>query len=450
MRHLILLFFVFFGISCYASHTHGGYINYTHLAGNTYEITVHLFQDLNSPAIQRQEIEINFGDNSGADTIFKTAQLPLNNSTFNIAEMVYTTQHTYAGFGRYTISVEDPNRPDNIINFASSINTPVYLRTSLEISPSVNLKNNSPVINSNIVFYSQSGKDLRFNLSAFDSDGDFLTYKLVRPRGTNGVAVSGYSFPSGVSVDQINGEFKWDNPPVNLGFHQFTVEITECRNDRFIATTSIDFMIYNSASNHTSRFISTDTLNRNETGNISYTIQPGDSLELNINYESTDTFTLRLMDGTQRASYNSNGDFKFISRPEDNRCAPYLFIFEADSRAVLEHQTVMIHVIDSNLINCDTICGFNSLSIENRDLTRIRELNIHPNPFTNQTTINLPTNFRVHDFNLFNRLGQRIQVETNITNSKIKISGTNLQAGIYFYRIEGSNRQVYSGKLVAQ
>ena len=209
-------------------------------------------------------------------------------------------------------------------------------------------------------------------------------------------------------------------------------------------------MIYNLASNDTASFINTQNLNRDESGKISYIISPGDSLELQINYQSTDNYSIRLIDGTDRASYDQNGNFKFVSKSEDNRCAPYLFIFEADTRGVVEHETVMIRVIDTNLINCDTLCGFNVLSIENQDKNKAQGLNIYPNPFTNQTTIELPINFRTVDFSLLNNLGQIVQAEISVTDNQIKIYRSSLPEGIYFFRIAGDDKQVYSGKIVAQ
>lgn len=450
MKKILFSLFILLSTSLYATQTFGGYIHYTNLTNNTYEIAVHLFQDLNSPASQREEIEINYGDNSSVDTILKITERRLNNSPFNIVESIYITRHTYNASGIFTITVEEQNRPANIINLPSSLTAPIFLKTSLEVSPNPTFVNNCISINANAIVYSQANKIFKFNLSAFDEDGDFLTYRLVKPRGANGLEISNYNFPMGSSIDLINGEFIWDNTSAELGFHQFSIEITECREDEFVATTTVDFMIYNLASNDTASFINTQNLNRDESGKISYIISPGDSLELQINYQSTDNYSIRLIDGTDRASYDQNGNFKFVSKSEDNRCAPYLFIFEADTRGVVEHETVMIRVIDTNLINCDTLCGFNVLSIENQDKNKAQGLNIYPNPFTNQTTIELPINFRAVDFSLLNNLGQIVQAEISVTDNQIKIYRSSLPEGIYFFRIAGDDKQVYSGKIVAQ
>ena len=452
MRYLLFLILILTSTLTYATHTYGGYINYTHVSNRTYEITITLIQDAFSPAITRDEIEINYGDNSVPDTITRSSIIQLPNSNFNLTKSEYITQHTFNGAGIFRITVEDPNRASNILNLPNSVTIPIFLETSIQITPSSDVQNNSPTINSNMVVYSQSNKDFRFNLAANDKDGDFLTYQLVKSKGSNGIGANGYSIPDGCSIDLINGEFRWDSPssPSVEGFYQFTVEITECRNDRLISKTNVDYAIYNSASNHYSAFYNANLLDTNLLGNISYTITPGDSVSFNIDFQSNDTFVLRLIDETNRAIYSTNGDFKFVSALDDNRCSPYLFVFESDTRGVLEHETVMIRVIDTNLINCDTICGFDLLSLSKKMIIPNRELVSSPNPFINQTTVELPNMLNTIEFKLYNNIGQLVEVNYEVTENRIVLHRSGLKKGVYFFRVFGKNKEQYFGKLVAQ
>lgn len=428
----------------------GGYIHYKHISGNTYEINVTLIQDAFSPAIARNEIEINYGDNSQTDTITKSSQTTIANSTFNVIKVIYKTQHTYIGAGTFKITVEDPNRRGDIMNFTNSSVVPIFLETSLKVSPLSTFINNSPTINSNIVVYSQANKDFRFNLAAQDEDGDFLTYRLVKSKGLGGNEASGYSFPLESSIDLINGELRWNNPS-NIGYHQFTVEITECRNDEFISTTNVDFMVYNLAANNISSFYNSSSLDTNESGDISYIIAPGDSLSFKLNYQSNETFNVRLIDATNRASYSDSGDFKFVSTLDDNRCAPYLFVFEGNSDEILEFETVMIRVIDTNLINCDTLCGFGVLSLNKSKLNDDIQLEAYPNPFLEQTSINLPKSVESnYSFELFNSIGQQVKAKFDLYNQKVTLHRNDLEKGIYFFRITEKNGNIFTGKVFAQ
>ncbi len=59
-----------------------------------------------------------------------------------------------------------------------------------------------------------AGKQLRFNVNAFDPDGDPLTFSLVNP-------------PAGASIDPNSGLFSWTPPPAPLGAVSFTVRAAD-------------------------------------------------------------------------------------------------------------------------------------------------------------------------------------------------------------------------------
>ena len=66
----IFLSFILIAISIFAGATHnrGGEITYIHISGNTYQFTISTCTK-SSVAADRQELEINFGDGTGIDTV---------------------------------------------------------------------------------------------------------------------------------------------------------------------------------------------------------------------------------------------------------------------------------------------------------------------------------------------------------------------------------------------
>lgn len=447
---IVVLLFILVNLKLSATHSLGGYISYEHVSGLTYEFTVTIWQDGNSPAIDRSEIEINWGDNSGLDSLDRTSLQTVNSNPFLLVKSTYKKQHTFPGSSfTYSITVEDPNRPFSIINITNSVNVPLVLETTLYITPFNSNQNNSATINSELYAIAEVGKEFKYNLAAVDQDGDFLTYNLVPSRGTGNSTAPGYQFPSNSSVHLINGELSW--LPSSAGKYQFTIEITECRKNGFLAKTTIDLMVTSETNSSQGSSFNTSQLNKDQSGAISYTITPGDTLSFNLPYLSTNTNdSLRLIEPTGRASYTNQGAFKFISKLNDNRCAPYLFVFENNSSGIIEHETVMIRVIDTNQLNCDTLCGFGVISVkENPKATTT--VHVAPNPFKDFTFLSLSTQLKENTLlQLFDSKGKEIPVNYSLTGDRIKLNRPKVNSGIYFYRIFEDSQFITSGKLLIQ
>ena len=268
--------------SAYATHNLSGYISTKHVSGLEYEITVTIIADEASPAVDRRDIAINYGDNTRQDTIFVSSQVPIQQGQLRLLERKFVTKHTFPGPADYFIRIEVPNRSANIVNINNSINIPFYISTSFKVSPFQNISNHTPSISSSLVTHTGVNQPFIYNLAAHDIDGDFLTYHLVPTKGPNGLNAPGYFIPSGMSIDLINGELNWH--PQNTGTYVFTIEITECRNENFISTTNVDFMVFvtDNSSGNPSMFMGNFLTDTNRLGNISFTLFPGDTLNLNV------------------------------------------------------------------------------------------------------------------------------------------------------------------------
>jgi gliding motility-associated-like protein len=211
-RYFILVFFLLafakFGL---ATHQRAAEITYKHIEGLTYQFTVTMYTRTSSPADDyRDSIPIVWGDGS-VEMIPRIDFYPLGN---DISFNRYVGNHTYAGPGAYTISVEDPNRNNGVVNIPNSVNVPMFIDSYLVINPFLGYNNSVKLLNSPID-EGCVGKPFYHNPGAFDEDGDSLSYKLVVCKGANGKDIPGYSFPKTSNlflIDSVTGDLIWENP----------------------------------------------------------------------------------------------------------------------------------------------------------------------------------------------------------------------------------------------
>ncbi len=237
-----------------ATHQRAAEITYKWIQGLAYEITVTMYTYTPSPADDaRTTLPIVWGDNSYSDIPRVVFQALPDNYTLNI----YRMQHTYPGSGTYTISVEDPNRNFGVVNIPNSVNVPMYIESQLVINSFLGANNSVQLLNAPI---DQGCVNRLFihNPSAFDPDGDSLSFKLVNCRGSQGLEIPGYSLPlasNDFSIDPINGDLIWDTP-VLQGEYNVAFKIEEWRNGIFMGSVTRDMQILIGACNNNPPVIS--------------------------------------------------------------------------------------------------------------------------------------------------------------------------------------------------
>ena len=115
-------------LSSYATHNRAGEIVYKRIEGQKYEITIITYTEINNDNADRPELGINYGDGTGIDSIKRTKKIP-GFIDANIQLNEYKTTHTYPGYGKYTISMLDPNRNGDVINIPNSIDEMFYIES---------------------------------------------------------------------------------------------------------------------------------------------------------------------------------------------------------------------------------------------------------------------------------------------------------------------------------
>jgi len=229
-----------------ATHNRSGSITYRHISGNTYEFTVKTCTKTSSEA-DRPELEIKWGDGT-LDTIPRVNIVFI--TTYDAQENYYVGTHTYTGPGNFIVSIEDPNRNSGVLNIVNSVNQPFCIQTELVISPLIGTPNNSLVIEDcPCPEFACLNQMYCYNLSAYDPDGDSLSYSLVPCRGENCLEMTTgvYSYPQEVgggtlSIDSVSGTLCWDNPLLQ-GEYNIAIKISEYRSGIYIGSVLQDMQL---------------------------------------------------------------------------------------------------------------------------------------------------------------------------------------------------------------
>lgn len=204
---------------------------------------------------------------------------------------IYETIHTYPGSGSFIITVEDPNRNQGICNIPGSVNASFFLHSELIIDPFMGA-NNSVQFLAPPIFHALVGIPYFQNVTAYDPDGDVLTYDLI-PCMANAQAIAGYSTPPGIMVNNLSGEVSWNTPSV-ICQYSFAVKISEWRNGTFIGYVVRDFQVNVSNGPPTPIFSGNNNWNSNANGTYAYDLIAGDSLELDIDLSYTNSGSLKI------------------------------------------------------------------------------------------------------------------------------------------------------------
>ena len=243
---LLILGFVFcFAFAARATHQRAAEITYTWLGGNAYEFTLTCYTYTPSPAgLQRDSLLVQWGD--GLEEYIP--RVVLQNLGEDYTLNVYKQIHNYSSSGTYTISMEDANRNFGVINVPNSVMVPMHIETELVINPFLGYNNSVQLLNAP-VDKGCVGKLYLHNPSAYDPDGDSLSYRLVTCKGQDGLEIPGYTLPQASHsfvIDSVTGELRWD-APLMQGEYNVAIMVEEWRHGVKIGSVVRDMQILISA-----------------------------------------------------------------------------------------------------------------------------------------------------------------------------------------------------------
>ncbi len=238
--YIALFFTVFFaGIlshSAFSTHIRAGEIiaRRTSCSSLTYSFQIVGYVDLGSD-VEFGNGEINFGDGS-PNVILDTEAAFTANEPFpdrdDVGKTTFTIEHTFPGPGRYTISFREFNRNADVLNMASSVNTPFYIETVIVIDFGQQC-NNSPELLIPPIDGGCIGTQFVHSPGGFDPDGDSLAYRFivrnpqtgeidrersVIPKQNRDLPVDDYTFPTEYDINRSgNNPIKEDgSTPVTI------------------------------------------------------------------------------------------------------------------------------------------------------------------------------------------------------------------------------------------
>ncbi|MES2566274.1 MAG: PKD domain-containing protein [Bacteroidota bacterium] len=84
------------------------------------------------------------------------------------------------------------------------------------------------------------------------------------------------------------------------------------------------------------------------------------------------------------------------------------------------------------------------------ELSQQIHYDLFPNPFTEQTTLSFESVKESTSFTLHNSTGQLIKSIDNITEGKVTINRDNLPSGFYFFILKTKDKQIATGKIIAE
>lgn len=357
MKYWVFTVAILWAFLAHATHNRAGEITYRHVSGNTFDVTLITYTKDSAPA-DRPELVVKWGDGT-QDTLDRVSQTILGN---DIKRNIYEGRHTYPSVGTYVISMEDPNRNDGIVNIPNSVSVPFYIETILNINPLLGY-NDSPVLLNPPIDIGCVNQVFIHNPSAYDPDGDSLSYRLVDCRGINGQFIPNFSLPSAsnsISIDSVLGDFVWDTP-VLAGEYNIAIEITEHRR-----TSSGSWVIVG----RTIRDMQIDITGCNNNPPIvqpipDICVEAGDTVRFDVTATDPDlgqSIRLEAIGGPLAVSNNATfpanlvggspvtGEFEWATDCSNVRQQPYYVTFKATDNGIpnlVDQYTVAIEVVAS-------------------------------------------------------------------------------------------------------
>jgi gliding motility-associated-like protein len=326
---LVLAFGYFASLS--ATHNRAGEITYKQLSDLTFEITITTYTYTLSFA-DRPQLDVEWGDNSVSVANRESILILPNFYKRNI----YIINHTYPGPGIYKIVVQDPNRNAGVKNIPNSVNVIFSISTILTVNPSMGKESTPVLLNPP---YDKAAYHHLFihNPSAFDPDGDSLSYKLTVCTRDDGKPIEGYTYPPATHsfrVDSISGDLIWDTP-ADTGKFNVAMNIEKWRGGKKIGIVERDMQI--------------EVYNTNNKPPVNgplhdYCVEAGDSIDFlfKVTDPNNDFLTLHATSGvfsqtcpavfTKVDSVAGSATSRFRWKPchEAVRKQPYNVIFKSD------------------------------------------------------------------------------------------------------------------------
>ncbi len=466
---LLVLFLFTFLTNSFATHNHAGVITYKQLDDNTIEASLITYTNLSSLSGDRDSLLLCWGDgnceevlrvNGPDDDMNGIPDGEVLDSFYKVN--IYTTQHTYAEQGQYTLSMKDPNRNGGIINlnFPNSDMVPFHVETQFNlISLSNDETNQSPVILEPPIIRAFKGLPYIYTPNAYDIDGDSLVYQRTVPLQDDGTPVPNYQWPEEINTnppglntitfDIKKGTFYWNSPQVS-GEYVIAYSIKTYHEGELIDQMILDFTIIVEDDPDLIPEIEIENI----TGNQPFAVNVGDTMRFeviasdpDVNQEIEITSSSGLYDyfdnpATFEAITNGNtgtATFEWIVLEEHVRQQPY---------------QVVVKVVDNDSMysktSIEVICyQFEEFITSTKTPEKEINFQLFPNPagegFINLVLKDYGSDFK--KYTIYNSLGQVIKTG-EISSDQTQINVSSFDVGIYILQLESNKTKAVKSFVV--
>lgn len=235
-----------------ATHNRSGEITYEQIGPLTIRATITTYTKASSSSADRDTLLLFWGDDQSTFVPRSNGEGELIPGE-DIKVNYYIAEHTYPGINTYTLSFEDPNRVNNIVNvnFPNSVDVPFFVSTTFTlVQTQFQGFNNSVILLQPPIDFACANQRFIHNPNAYDVDGDSLSYELIVPLQSKDENVPSYKFPNEVSpgpennvfLDPVTGDFIWDSPK-QTGEYNIAIKINEYRNGLLLNSVIRDMQI---------------------------------------------------------------------------------------------------------------------------------------------------------------------------------------------------------------
>jgi hypothetical protein len=249
--------FLLFSFSADATHNRAGEITYKRvppfskvqnnvtIPAFNYSITVTKYHNYGSGVATRCVDTVNFGDGTSGvapringvtcpdcGTLSTCGDVLSLGNNKSVLVSIYAIVHEYDQTGQFKVTSSDPNRNQDIVNIPGSVNQPFTIEALLIVNSTSGV-NQSPVINTLPIADATLNACYFHFPAATDTDGDSLSYEITQCLGSNGQAITSYSFPDPgqggtFAINQSTGQLTWCHPQ-QTGTYAVAYKVKEWR-----------------------------------------------------------------------------------------------------------------------------------------------------------------------------------------------------------------------------
>lgn len=464
----LLLLALFSASALQATHNVGGEILYRKTGPLSVEAWIVTYTNALSVNADRDSLVICWGDGNCQTLARSNGNGEGELITALFKRNVYLGTHTYAQAAQFTISMMDPNRSAGIINVnaPTSDNVPFYLESTLSFLPEADGSSVSPVLLEIPLDDGIVGQPYEHVPSAYDEDGDSLTFEFATPLQAGNLPVPNYVFPTEIApgpdnvmtIDPATGKIVW-NAPQYAGAYTIAILIKAYRGGQLVETVVRDMLIEIGNGLNTPPAIQ---LNMPEDQVID--VHVGDQVLVTVAANDPDagqslTFTASsglITNADQPAGFAVTGpasaQFTWDVADVHYREQPYLVTFKAKDDGS--------NFAGGPVPDADPILGLATFKVlrfrvlqlvsVKPDLVMDAPLRIYPNPASDQVQLEIPQTasgaLRLQILNTAGALVQETRIPAGMSTHVLRF--TQLPAAEYMLQLTDANGAAWIGKLL--